>query len=162
VATDSQILVTPFETSAGAGFSISASDGDNLFAISSTSGTASVTYYFDYFAFSTGIAGASLSLDPPYGDVTINQFFCNGFLSGGCLGSSIGQQTASSGSPSSTFSVSDSFGTETEITLTATPGNPAGFDSLTTFVVVPEPSTGALAGAVLVLVAMAMFAARRS
>lgn len=153
VATDSQILLTPILTASGAGFSITASSGEtNLFSISSPSGTTAITYYVDYSVDPAPIiAGAELNIDPPFGNVSVSQTYCTAdVLVDGCELGTESQQTAANPSPLSsviTFPNPSSFvDIDTDISLSATPGNPAGLDAVNALVeigsvsAVPEPS----------------------
>jgi hypothetical protein len=146
-----QILVTPVITSQGDGLSFSSSG----FFISSSSGLESVTYHLNY-SVDPGpiIVGQTLELDPPYGNVTANQKYCvSDVLANNCA---LGLQFAQTVTPPSPVSVINYpyaaafVDVQSDINLTATPGNPAGFDNLTTIEdivpvsVAPEPTGVAL------------------
>jgi hypothetical protein len=159
VASNSQIYITPIVTASGAGLSFSATDGENnLFAISSPSGTTAVTYFIDYSVDPAPIIlGSDLDIDPPYGNVSVTQTYCTAdVLVDGCALGTESQQTVANPSPLSSvisFTNPSSFvDIATSITLSATPGDPAGLDSVNAAVsnsaggevgpggAVPEPS----------------------
>jgi hypothetical protein len=153
VASDSQIILTPILTADGGGFAFSASSGDtNLFSISSPSGTTSVTYYINYSVDPAPVvAGSDLTLDPPFGNVSVTQVYCTSdVLVDNCALGVESQQTVTTASTNSSITFPDpsSFvDIATDISLSATPGNPAGFDSINASVStaavtnVPEPSS---------------------
>jgi hypothetical protein len=152
VASPWEITVTPILTATGAGFSFTASeDSTNLFAISSASGTTAVTYYIDYSVDPAPIVGtADLSIDPPHGNVAVTQMYCAAdVLATGCRLGVKSQQTVTVSSPVSviTFPSPQSFvDIDTDICLSATPGDPASIDAIDSFVntpasAVPEPAT---------------------
>jgi hypothetical protein len=151
VANASQILLTPVQTAAGAaGFAFSASSGEtNLFAISSHWGTTAVTYHIDYAVDPAPIiAGSGMSLDPPFGNSSASQLYCIGSSFPGCPGGQEYPQSVTTASPTSTitFASPTSFvEIETGISLLATPGHPAGFDSLNAVIdTVPTPEPALL------------------
>ena len=146
-----QILVTPVITPQGDGLSFSSSG----FSLSSSSGLESVVYHLNY-SVDPGpvIIGQGLELDPPYGNVTVNQKYCiSDVLANGCA---LGLQFAQTVTPPSPVSVINYpyaaafVDIQTDISLTATPGNPAAFDNLIAVddlvpvSAVPEPAGVAL------------------
>lgn len=155
-ATASQIMVTPIPSSNGAGLSFSAwiNGGEvNLFSVSSNSGTASLNYYINYSVDPAPIVYDSLLsiADPPYGNASVTQTYCTSdVLANGCQFGTESQQTVTTGNPTSIISFvnpSSLVDVNTDVSLIATPGDPAGFDSLQTAVDVtgptltPEPSS---------------------
>jgi hypothetical protein len=155
-ANPSQILVTPEEISQQVGFRVSAMvDGTNLFSIPNPTGSESVTYHIDYFFDPPAAGGGSLSLDPPFGDVTATQQYClSDVFAGGCTLGTQAQISVTTADPFSrlTFPVPALFiDNKIDITLNASPGHPAGFDALTTLynpnvTPVPEPANTVLTG----------------
>lgn len=154
VASASQILVTPILTPTGAGFSFSAmtNGGGNLFSVSSNSGTTSIDYYIDYSVDPAPIVvNSRLSIaDPPFGNAAVTQTYCTSdVLSNGCEFGEKSQQTVTTADPTSliTFSNPSIFvDINTDISLIATPGDPAGVDQVQAIVdegavtATPEPS----------------------
>ena len=149
VASASDIMVTPISNSVGIGFSYSSS----FFNVSSGEGVASATYNIGYSVDPPPVIVAEgLSLDPPFGNVLVSQQLClNDVLANACA---FGIQESHAVTPAVplsyvTFPSPVPFvDVQTTISLTATPGNPAGFDALETGSLlaspVPEPSTAAL------------------
>jgi hypothetical protein len=154
VASASQILVTPVLNSIGPGLAFTAVvGGTNLFSIPNPTEADSVTYHIDY-TFDPGVAGDDLSLDPPFGDISATQKYClYDVFANSCNLGTQAQQTVTTASPFSqiTFPIPASFiDVQTDITLNASPGNPAGFDGLNSvFVATPsitEPANILLTG----------------
>jgi hypothetical protein len=140
VATASEITVTPFNTSAGPGVSFGAMvNGKNLFSISTTSQTQSITYFINYLV-DPGpvIRGESLSMDPPFGAVKATQEYTS------ASGVSLGRITVTPDIPNDSISfpfLVSRLGVQTCIDMEATPGHPAGFDGIDAGnVTVPEPA----------------------
>jgi hypothetical protein len=168
VASESQILVTPVLIDNGAGLSFSAmSDGVNLFSVTSPAGTTAVTYFIDYSVDPAPvIGGADLRIDPPAGDASATQIYCTSDVLSTCSVGNESQQTVTNPSPlvsTITFSNPSQFvDIQTEINLSATPGDPASLDSVTADVTTvstttPEPAAYLLTSAPLLL----LFLARR-
>ena len=155
VASNSQIMVTPEINSTGVGFSFTASsNGTNLFAIPNPTQNESVTYHINYTLDPLPVdTGQDLSMDPPFGNVSVTQRYCLfDVFADGCESGLALQQTVTTGSPHSfvAFPTPASFvDIQTDITLSATPGNPAGFDGLDAVAseATPEPASVLLAGA---------------
>lgn len=142
-----QILITPVTNQQGDGLSFSSSG----FSLSGSSGLESVVYHLNY-SVDPGpiIIGQNLELDPPYGNVNVAQKYCiSDVLINNCA---FGLQFAQTVIPASpipviTYPYSVAFvDIQTNISLTATPGNPAAFDNLISVTdlvpssIVPEPS----------------------
>jgi hypothetical protein len=154
VASASQILITPILNSTGVGLAFTAVVGStNLFSIPNPTESDSVTYHINY-TFDPLEVGSDLSLDPPFGDVSATQKYClYDVFAGGCNLGTQTQQTVTTASPFSqiTFPIPSSFiDVQTDISLNASPGHPAGFDGLTSVFVstpsVPEPANILLTG----------------
>lgn len=169
VATASEIMVTPIQTASGAGFQFTASTGNtNLFSVTSSSGTTSVTYFIDYSVDPAPvIGGADLSIDPPMGNASVTQYYCaSDVLVNNCALGTESQQTVTTSSEVSSIILpnpSSFVDIATDISLVATPGNPASIDAIDALVntaatAVPEPALFPLTGCLLGL----LFVGRRA
>jgi hypothetical protein len=168
VADSSQILVTPMLTTGGVGFGFSAEASEtNLFSIPNPTQSDSVTYHINYTLDPPGEGGQSLQMDPPFGDVTVTQRYCLfDVFADGCEVGIQQQQSVTTAYPNSeiAFPIPASFiDVQTDITLNASPGDPAGFDSVTsiTLASVPEPSNVLLSGMGFCLLSALMFFTRK-
>jgi hypothetical protein len=153
-ATASDIKVTPTLLASGPTIAFSSS-------FFSFSGSGSALYHINY-AVDPGpiIGGESISLDPPQGDVSITQGYCQGTLTcapGGVPPLNL-TVTPANRNASLTFPTPQSMvGIQTSISITSTAVIPAGFDSFintnVTTTTTPEPGVRLLipAGVALLL-----------
>lgn len=151
LASAADIMVTPIANQVGYGFSFSSS----FFQLSNNLVAQSATYNIGYSVDPPPIiVGEGLFLDPPFGNVTVSQNVClNDVLANRCAFGVQLAQSVTPGSPLSflSFPYAVPFvDVENTISLSSTPGNPAGFDALQSGAILqattttPEPSSAAL------------------
>ncbi len=168
VAAASDVLVTPLNSSIGIGFSFSSS----YFMLNNPTTVESATYGIGYSVDPPPIiVGEGLSLDPPYGAVNVVQNLCqNDVVSNGCAYGIPVTQRVTPTSPTSFVyfpSPVPFVDVQTMFTLSASPGNPAGFDALQTGSLLtvptaaPEPASAALSGLAVMIATAGLYFRRK-
>jgi hypothetical protein len=158
LADTSQITVTPTVTSQGLGFTFTATqNGTNYFSLPNSTTAQSATYYINYTIDPAPVeVGETLTLDPPFGNVTATSNVCLfDVLSNDCaLGIPTGLSVSTASPSASVLYPVPAFFIDVQntINMQATPGNPAGFDGLVELyeisasTAVPEPMNVLLTG----------------